>query len=88
MPQQTVSYINSVPSILREYQGDGFDDPDIIGTLINAHPNDVELVINSSLEDHGRSKWCWIRLSNGDLILGTFPQGDMYEEISQREGMV
>lgn len=28
----------------------------------------------------GRSPWCWIRLANGDLIFGCFPQGDTYME--------
>lgn len=26
----------------------------------------------------GRSNWVWVRLRNGDLILGVFPQGDTY----------
>lgn len=30
-----------------------------------------------------RSPWCWARLASGDLILGTFPQGDTYLEIEK-----
>lgn len=26
----------------------------------------------------GRSEWLWVRLPNGDLILGVYPQGDTY----------
>ena len=26
----------------------------------------------------GRSQFMWVRLSNGDLILGVYPQGDTY----------
>jgi hypothetical protein len=26
----------------------------------------------------GRSNWVWLRLPNGDLVLGLFPQGDTY----------
>lgn len=30
--------------------------------------------------DDGRSQWLWVRFPNGDLMLGTFPQGDTYFE--------
>jgi len=30
------------------------------------------------------SKLKWIRLPNGDLILGRYPLGDTYEKISQK----
>lgn len=26
----------------------------------------------------GRSEYCWLRLPNGDLMLGVFPRGDTY----------
>jgi len=26
----------------------------------------------------GRSKWMWIRLPDGDLVLAVYPQGDTY----------
>lgn len=32
--------------------------------------------------DDGRSKWFWMRLQEGTLLLGTFPQGDTYMEFS------
>ena len=30
---------------------------------------------------NGRSNWMWVRLPNGDLILGVFPQGETYEAV-------
>lgn len=41
----------------------------------------VEAVIAPPNEENdGWSPWVWLRLSNGDLILGRFPQGDTYFE--------
>lgn len=31
-----------------------------------------------------RSEFFWLRLQNGDLLLGTYPQGDTYIEFSDR----
>lgn len=36
--------------------------------VLNADPHSMD----------GRSNWVWVRLQNGDLILGVFPQGDTY----------
>ena len=33
--------------------------------------------------EDGRSPWVWVRLANGDLLFGTFPQGDTYEDVAQ-----
>ena len=33
----------------------------------------------------GRSQWCWCRFANGDLMLGFFPQGEIYELASAME---
>ncbi len=30
--------------------------------------------------DDGRSQYVWVRLANGDLILGVYPQGETYEK--------
>lgn len=39
----------------------------------------VDLVIDQDPnDDDGRSEWLWIRLANGDLILGCYPQGETY----------
>lgn len=34
----------------------------------------------------GRSDWVWLRLPNGDLILGVFPQGATYEYVEPDAG--
>lgn len=40
----------------------------------------IDQIIKSPITTgDGRSPWCWVRLSNGDLILGLFPQGETYE---------
>lgn len=39
----------------------------------------VNEVLSQSPDDpDGRSQWVWVRLPNGDLILGVLPQGDTY----------
>jgi len=51
-------------------------------TLAYVHPASAESVRNVVNADptspDGRSQWVWLRLANGDLILGMFPQGDTY----------
>ena len=45
---------------------------------------EVDAVLNAEPDgDHGRSGWMWLRLPNGDLMLGCFPQGDTYEVVTQ-----
>jgi len=33
----------------------------------------------------GRSQWVWVRLADGTLILGVFPQGDTYINVVEAE---
>lgn len=51
-------------------------------TLVSRHPANpdyVKRVIDTETDtDEGRSEWFWIRLANGDLILGCYPQGETY----------
>ena len=53
-------------------------------TILTMHPasqESVDLVTKAAhgpSTDNGRSNWLWIRLTNGDLILGVYPQGDTY----------
>lgn len=61
--------------------------PKFVASQTEATPEEVELVINAE-EPHERSKWMFVRLANGDLILGTYPRCEVYEEISETEGMV
>lgn len=58
------------------------DDPErVIATVHPASPESVALVAAASENDpDGRSQPMWIRLPNGDLILGVYPQGDTYFE--------
>jgi hypothetical protein len=57
----------------------------IIATLIEASDEEAEkLLANDDDNYDGRSPFYWIRLANGDLMLGVFPCGDTYEQISER----
>lgn len=48
-------------------------------SLMPALPESVQTVLAASEDDEdGRSEWLWVRLPNGDLILGVYPQGDTY----------
>lgn len=60
-----------------------------IATKVQAHPDWVNRVIQASTSDDAydrRSPWYWVRLANGDLLLATYPQADLYEEISHTLG--
>lgn len=49
--------------------------------VANALPESVEAIIEANeLSEDGRSQWVWVRFPNGDLMLGTFPQGETYFE--------
>jgi hypothetical protein len=50
-----------------------------LATIAPARKDQVDLILAASEDtEDGRSEWLWIRLPNGDLILGVFPQGDTY----------
>jgi hypothetical protein len=57
------------------------------GRLAEAWPASAEAIVrvimaNADEQDgFTRSEWLWIRIANGDLILGLFPQDDMYFDI-------
>ena len=42
--------------------------------------NKVALRVINQPVNQGRSQFYWFRLSSGDLILGVYPQADIYEE--------
>lgn len=49
-----------------------------------ASQESVNLVLSQSEDDaDGRSQFCWVRLPNGDLVLGVFPQGETYFAVEQ-----
>lgn len=49
----------------------------------------VREILNHKNEDdeNGRSQTIAIRLPNGDLVLGFYPQGDTYENVTQFYGV-
>lgn len=47
-----------------------------IAFVCNASEKNAKKVL-----DGDKSNFKWITLSNGDVLLGVFPQGDTYEEI-------
>lgn len=57
---------------------------------VNDFPEDVFreiLITKDEDEDNGRSQTVAIRLPNGDLVLGFYPQGDTYEYVTQYWGV-
>lgn len=58
------------------------DEPErVIATVHPASSDSVRRVMNAGVGDpDGRSQFMWVRLPNGDLILGVYPQGDTYLE--------
>ena len=50
----------------------------VIATCFPASLDAVNKVLEMVVGDDGRSDFQWIRLCNGDLILGVFPHGDGY----------
>lgn len=55
------------------------------GDVVWLHPakdEDVKHVLSQSeSHDDGRSNFIWVRLPNGDLILGVYPQGTTYKDV-------
>lgn len=55
---------------------------DIPTTVAWVHPASKKSIKKVLCADEnsvdGRSNWVWVRLANGDLILGVFPQGETY----------
>lgn len=56
-------------------------------TLATVHPAKAE-VVDFVLSQppgtaDGRSEYVWVRLQNGDLILGVFPRGDTYFAVEE-----
>lgn len=52
---------------------------ELLATIMPAPRESVDLVLSQSEDElDGRSNWVWVRLQDGTLILGVFPQGDTY----------
>lgn len=58
------------------------DDDNIIATAYCASQDKAEMVIRQPVGPDGRSEWSWFILANGDVILGCFPRGNTFEQIS------
>lgn len=55
------------------------DEGRFLGVVVPAASSAVSAVLHAKVGDpDGCSEWVWVRLANGDLILGMFPQGDTY----------
>jgi len=69
-----------VPAIKTIYDDAPGDNPEhIIATTLPASDEAVaDVTAADPTSGNGRSEWLWVRLANGDLILGVFPQGDTY----------
>lgn len=55
--------------------------------VMTANIDEIEHMKGLGVGDDTRSVWMWIRLADGSLIFGCYPQGDTYEVITQRLGM-
>lgn len=53
-----------------------------IAWVQQARGPDVHKVIMAPVDDNGRTGWCWVRFADGTLILGMFPTGDTYMDVS------
>jgi hypothetical protein len=50
-----------------------------IATVYPASQKSIEQVLTADVDDSdGRSQFVWVRLANGDLFLGVYPQGETY----------
>ena len=60
------------------------DDDEPERVIAWVHPASEEaterVIFANEHSENGRSQWVWVRLPNGDLILGVYPQGDTYLE--------
>ena len=55
------------------------DEGENVVTVFPASQESVNTVLAAGEDDpEGRSQWMWVRLGNGDLILGVYPQGETY----------
>jgi hypothetical protein len=56
----------------------------VIGTVRPAsYDAVVQVLLTTADDDDGRSPYMWVRLANGDLILGVFPRGATYTSIEE-----
>ena len=62
-----------LPHIIMQQDENGADTECVLAYVHPASDKARALVMGGE-----RSQWVWVRLINGDLILGVFPQADTY----------
>lgn len=61
------------------------DDPTThIATKVDAKDEDINAVLFAPVYENGRSEFCWLVLADGSVALALFPQGDLFERLSQK----
>lgn len=49
-----------------------------IAYVVPAKEDDVQAVLLAPMHANGRGEFKWITLANGDVLLGVYPQGDLF----------
>ena len=58
------------------------DDKVYLASVHRASKKAIDIVASAMEGDEdGRSEFLWLRLANGDLMLGVFPRGDTYLDV-------
>lgn len=60
------------------------DEGEYLGSSCDASQEDANYVLAQPVDLDGRSDWKWVRLTDGSLILGVYPCGDTYIEMSDK----
>lgn len=53
----------------------------VIAETFPASQDAVDRLLAAPVDADGRSEWTWLRLANGDLMLGLFPAGETYFDL-------
>lgn len=79
----------TTPHIIYAQDPETGSDTDLpLAYIAPANPEAARKVLDAKEGDsHGRSEYVWVRLQNGDLILGVFPRGDTYLEASDGDAL-
>ena len=74
-----MSRIDDTPKYIYASDEKGHPTDQVICHIHDASRASVDLVLSQDVDaEDGRSQWLWVRLQNGDLILGCFPMADTY----------
>jgi hypothetical protein len=76
--------VNTKPHIIYAEDEYGNLKDEFLAFVHPADPNVVQAVLRAPEKTNdGRSEFVWVRLANGDLVLGVFPRGDTYIQVEQ-----